>query len=203
MASRQSIVHQALLYLGQDLVADPQAQGITAQLVASVFDDTLAEALALHPWSFAMRAVTLARRAAPPTDSRFAHAFALPADMARIVQVEWLDGGGDGEFAAANSLPVAAYSVQGDALLCNAGQVQLVYVPTAVPAARMPPAFCHLLALMLACRLAYKIVGDHQLLRTLLQRLPAVRQEAVHIDGEQAHTLPENRPNLFVAIRAY
>ena len=67
----------------------------------------------------------------------------------------------------------------------------------------MPPAFRLLLAYLLALRLAYKLTGDAALVRQLVQRLPSVRQEAVHNDGEQASTLPENRPNLFVAIREY
>ena len=203
MTSRHSIINQALLLLGQDLVADPQAESVTARLAASVYDDALAEALALHPWSFAVRAVTLQRRTEPPADRRFANAFALPADMARIVQVEHIGQAAHGAdlYAAANSLPVAAYAVQGQSLLCNAADVQLLYVPCAVDEACMPPAFRLLLAYLLALRLAYKLTGDAALVRQLAQRLPAVRQEAVHNDGEQTNTLPENRPNLFVAIR--
>ena len=206
MTSRHSIINQALLLLGQDLVADPQAESVTARLAASVYDDALAEALALHPWSFAVRAVTLQRRTEPPADRRFANAFALPADMARIVQVEHptpCTGPHTDLFAAAQSLPVAAYAVQGQSLLCNAADVQLLYVPCAVDEACMPPAFRLLLAYLLALRLAYKLTGDAALVRQLVQRLPAVRQEAVHNDGEQSNTLPENRPNLFVAIREY
>ena len=205
MTSRHGIINQALLLLGQDLVADPQAEGVTALLADSVYDDAMAEALALHPWSFAMRAVTLQRRAEAPADRRFAHAFALPADVARIVQVEHVGQAAHGAdlFAAANSLPVAAYAVQGQDLLCHAADVQLVYVPCAVAEACMPPAFRLLLAHLLALRLAYKLTGDAALVRQLVLRLPSVRQEAVHNDGEQASTLPENRPNLFVAIREY
>ena len=200
MHARQSIINQALLLMGQDTVADPQAEGMAARLVASVYDGTLAEALALHPWSFASRAVILARRAEPPDDRRFAHAFALPADVARIVMAE--HAGGD-LAGSPNSLPVATYAVQGTSLCCNAREVQLVYVPDSVHEAQMPPAFRQLLALMLACKLAYKLTGDAALARQLALRLPAARQEAAHNDGEQTNTLPENRPNLFVAIREY
>lgn len=206
MTSRHGIINQALLLLGQDLVADPQAGSVTARLAASVYDDALAETLAMHPWSFALRATTLQRRMGPPTDRRFANAFALPADMARIVQVEHVGQHPDAHtdlFAAANSLPVAAYTVQGQSLLCDAAEVQLLYVPAAVDEALMPPAFRMLLAHQLALRLAYKLTGDAALVRQLVQRLPAVRQEAVHNDGEQTSTLPENRPNLLVAIREY
>ncbi len=206
MTSRHAILNQALLLLGQDLVADPHAESVTARLAASVYDVTLAEALALHPWSFALRAVTLQRRVEPPEDRRFANAFALPADVARLVLVESVhveSGQSPDVFAAANSLPVAAYAVQGHSLCCNAAEVQLLYVPCAVAETLMPPAFRNLLAHLLALRLAYKLTGDAGLVRLLAQRLPAVRQEAVHIDGEQTNTLPENRPNLFVSIREY
>ena len=203
MRSRQSIINEALLFMGQDTVADPQAEGMAARLVASVYDGTLAEALALHPWSFATRAVTLARRADAPEDRRFANAFALPADLARIVMAEHAGCHASGLFGAANALPVAADVVQGNSLCCNAREVQLLYVPDHVHEAQMPPAFRQLVALMLACKLAYKLTGDAALARQLALRLPAARQEAAHNDGEQTNTLPENRPNLFVAIREY
>lgn len=204
---RTAIINQALLYMGQDQILDPAGESKSVKLCASVYDNTLAEALAGHPWAFATTAARLQQLGELPSDVRFCFAYQLPEDCGRILSVESHVGNGPldyvGETARANTLPVAEYSVQGTKLYSNQRELQIVYVRKHVRPFEMSPQFANYFAACIAAKLYYKINGGTQGEQALLKRIVTLRMEAQNTDGQMTNTMPVNRPNLFVHARLY
>ncbi len=201
---RTGIINQALLYMGQDTILDPVGESKNAKLCAAVYDETLAEVLSGHPWSFAVMAARLQQLEEKPRDIRFAYAYQLPEDCGRILSVEaiqlqslW------GENAASNTQPVAEYMVQGKSLVSNHQGLQIVYVRTNVRPHEMTPQFKNYFSAMIANRLHFKINGSTQGEQAMYKRAVSLRIEAMHTDSEQTDTMPVNRPNLFVNARLF
>lgn len=201
---RTAIINQALLYMGQDTILDPDGESKNAKLCAAVYDETLAEVLSGHPWSFAIVAARLQLLEEKPADVRFACAYRLPEDCGRILSVEGVERRRMyGENAASNTRPVSEYMVQGRTVVSNHRDMQIVYVRIKVKPYEMTPQFRNYFAAMIAARLYFKINGSTQGEQAMLRRALSLRMEAMHTDSEQTDTMPVNRPNLFVNARLY
>ena len=205
---RTEIINQALLFCGQDTILDPAGESIHAKLCAQVYDDTLAECLSGHPWSFSMMAARLQLLAEKPRDVRFQCAYQLPSDCGRIVSVEGVLM--HQEWASielignrANTLPGAEYVVHGDRLFSNHRELQIVYVRTSVRPFEMTPQFRNFFSSAIATKLYHKITGSREGEDAMYKKLQLLRMEARHTDGEQTDTMPVNMPNLFVNARTY
>lgn len=207
---RTEILNQALMYMGQDQILDPDGESKTAKLCASVYENTLAEALSEHPWTFATTATKLQQLGELPKDVRFAYAYQLPDECGRILSVECVGSEESSVFdrfatetGRANTLPSAEYSVQGRKLYSNQRDLQIVYVRTDVHPFEMSPQFRNYLAALIASKLFYKVNSSTQAEQSLLKRIPSIRMEAYNTDGQMTDTMPVNRPNLFVNARMY
>lgn len=202
---RTEILNQALMYMGQDQILDPDGESKNAKLCASVYDDALAEALSEHPWSFARKVAKLQQLEAVPKDFRFAYSYQLPDDTGRILSVQcrsaydnWFT-----ETGRANTDPVAEYTVYGKELYSNQNDLQIVYVRNSVRPSEMTAQFRNYLAMCIALKLVLKVTGSNEGFQVLMKRVPMAQMEAKRVDSEQTDTMPENRPNLFVAARLY
>ena len=210
MQTKTGIINQALLFMGQDTIIDPAGESKNAKLCASVYDQALAEALSCHPWRFAQMASVLQQLADAPRDARFSHAYQLPADCGRIIEVVSTAGMVDGELlrlptvtSMHNTLPEAEYSVQGDKLYSNETGLQILYVRTDVQPPEMTPQFANFFSCLMASKLVKKITGSDAAMKEVFQLLPQYRLEAMHTDGQQTDTMPVNRPALFMKARLY
>jgi hypothetical protein len=199
---RTEIINAALLYTGQDTILDPQGESIHAKLCAQVYDNTLEEILSGHPWAFAREAARMQQNAEKPRDMRFACAYQLPEDCARILSVEGAQEQ-PGISGRANTLPGAEYVVYGRKLYSNHTELQIIYTRQTVKPFEMTPQFRNYFAAMIALKLLFKITGGADREAALQKQAQLLRMEARHVDGEQTDTMPVNRPNLFITARMY
>ena len=203
---RADVINLALLYCGEDTILDPAGDSKNAKLCATVYDNTLAEVLSGHPWSFATMAAQLQQLGETPGDVRFQYAYQLPENCGLILSVECagiVQGNWVGDTARSNTLPPAEYMVQGRKLLSNLTNMQIVYVRQAVLPSEMSPQFKNLFAANIALKVFAKITGSTSGKAELAKEIIVLELKAKHADSEQTNTMPENRPNLFVSARLY
>jgi len=210
MQTKTGIINQALLFMGQDTIIDPMGETKNAKLCASIYEQALAEALSCHPWSFAQKASVLQQLSETPRDARFTYAYKLPEECARIIEVISTAGMVVGDILGLttitelnNSLPVAEYSVQGDKLFSNETGLQILFIRNDVQPPEMSPQFANFFSCLIASKLVKKITGSDAAMKEVFQLLPQYKLEAIHTDGEQTDTVPENRPALFIKARLY
>ena len=203
---RADVINLALLYCGEDTILDPAGDSKNAKLCATVYDNTLAEVLSGHPWSFATMAAQLQQLGETPSDVRFQYAYQLPENCGLILGVECtgvMQGAWAGDTARSNTLPPAEYMVQGRKLLSNLTNMQIMYVRQAVLPSEMSPQFKNLFAANIALKVFAKITGSTSGKAELAKEIIVLELKAKHADSEQTNTMPENRPNLFVSARLY
>jgi hypothetical protein len=218
MQTRTDIINQALLMAGQDTILDPAGESKNAKLMAQIYDATLEEALSIHGWTFALKTTKLQQLAETPNDYRFMYKYRLPEDCVRVVRVDgtWRttdDGfllenetgilGRIGKTAMSNTELSVEYTIHGRELYTNSTDLQLVYVSRDVEAYEMSPQFRLYFAACLASKVYRKINGLNDGQDPLLKQMARLRMDAFHADSEQADTMPQNQPNLFVSARAY
>jgi hypothetical protein len=208
-AGRTAIINQALLFMGQDTVLDPEGPSKNAKLCAQIYDDTLAEILSGHAWSFARVAARLQLLLETPKDARFSKSYRVPDDCARILYVgthiepEWMPRSAGGLTGMANTQPVAEYVVNGRNLYTNQTELQILYIRSNVQPFEMTPQFRNLFAATMANKLFVKITGSRDGARDMQHKTQMLALEARHVDSNQTDTLPVNRPNLLLAARVY
>lgn len=203
---RADVINLALLYCGEDTILDPAGDSKNAKLCATVYDNTLAEVLSGHPWSFATMAAQLQQLGETPGDVRFQYAYQLPDNCGLVISVECTgiaQGLWVGDTARSNTLPPAEYMVQGRRLLSNLTGMQIVYVRNAVLPNEMSPQFKNLFAANIALKIFAKVTGSTAGEDRLEKKIVMLELRAKHADSEQTNTMPENRPNLFVSARLY
>ena len=219
MQTKTDIVNQALLMAGQDTILDPAGESKNAKLMAQIYDATLEEALSIHGWTFALKTTKLQQLAETPKDYRFSFMYRLPEDCVRVVRVDgaalavdddfWREEqnlgitGRFGKTAMANTDLSVEYTIHGRELYTNSTDLQLVYVSRDVEAYEMSPQFRLYFAACMASKVYRKINGLNDGQDPLLKQMARLRMDAFHADSEQADTMPQNQPNLFVSARAY
>ncbi|MDR2820960.1 MAG: hypothetical protein LBB60_10595 [Desulfovibrio sp.] len=213
---RTEIINNALLYMGQDTILDPDDESKNAKLCSQVYDSVLKSLLGGHPWSFAMTVAQLNELAEKPRDRRFRKMYELPGDLGSIVSVEVI-----GERASnwwetkefewpssingiANTIPPATYIVYGKKLLCNEGpRLQIVYIRDEVTSYEMTPQFRDYFAAMIAARLYYKVTGSRDGEKLHANQVVMLEMIARGCDGRQTDTMPQNMPDLLTNTRWY
>jgi len=218
MQTKTDIINQALLMAGQDTILDPAGESKNAKLMAQIYDATLEETLSIHGWTFALKATKLQQLSETPNDYRFMYKYRLPEDCVRVVRVDgtWRTTGEGflledelgilgriGKTAMSNTDLSVEYTIHGRELYTNSTDLQLVYVSRDVEAYEMSPQFRLYLAACMASKVYRKINGLNDGQDPLLKQMARLRMDAFHADSEQADTMPQNQPNLFVSARAY
>jgi len=217
MDGRTAIINQALLYMGEDTIINPDSESKNAKLCAQVYDSTLTELLSGHPWSFSLMAARLQLAQEEPRDFRFRYAYQLPTNFGRLQNSmsgirsdfdPWQENmlGRELNLQGAdisNSIPIPEYMVQGDKMYSNFRDLQIIYTRTDVQPFEMSPQFRNYFAASIAMRLYTKVTGGTDGLAALQKLVAQIQLEAKHTDGEQMDTMPANRPNLFIRSRLY
>ena len=129
--------------------------------------------LGLHPWSFTLAQTLLSAEPEPPL-ADFACAFTLPADHLRTISVG-IAGRGRG----------VAYRIQGERLLCDAGEIVLSY-QRRVPEDELPAFFMPLLVTRLAAEFCIPLTEGSSRAMDLYRLAEAELRSARLIDSQQA-----------------
>ena len=142
------ICNAALGRLGEAPILSLTDTGATARACALHFKMTRDAVLRSHRWNFACKRGALAEMGTAPLFG-WDHAYQLPADFLRVVEVnESEDGAGN------------PWAVEQDQLLTNDDAVNLVYVYRLEDASKFDPLFNEALACKLAEKLASTLRGS-------------------------------------------
>lgn len=126
MQNRTTIINTALMRVGANGVNIAFQDTPAAQTAEAAYQRTLDLCLSLYPWPFAMRLARLAQNAEAPAFG-YRHAYRLPGDCVRVVDVRFHDDKGEvPSFAYRHEGP--HYEIVGQDIMTDAPAVSLRYV---------------------------------------------------------------------------
>jgi hypothetical protein len=185
MASRTQIANDTLLGLALEEVTDSLESSPRARAINAIFDKTLDEVLASHPWNCAKARAVIAKDAAAPTFG-FANQYTLPAD--RWCLRAWrLDPDYHGDDAK--------FKVEGRKLLTDEGDpIYLQYIARVADIEELAPGIAWLLSMTLAWKLAWKLTGKLAVKADMEKAVANARLAARSQDGQEdtPDPLPES-----------
>lgn len=159
MASTVSICNLALGHLGADKIDALSEASSEARACNRFYGQTLDALLAAGPpWRFARHAVVLAEvtgtaAAGVLSLGRWAHSYALPADLIRVRELRRPDG------TMSDESPYP-YELSGDRLHADLAPAVLHYIRRVDDPSKFPPLFVEALSWHLAARLAMPLTRD-------------------------------------------
>jgi len=143
MPTPTDLANAALIPLGAEPLESLDDPVETARLVRAVLAGVIDAVLRDHPWNCAIARAPLARLAPDGTGGVFDHAYALPQDCLRVLDLDGVD---------------AAFAIEGRRLLTDQTKVRLRYIRRIGP-----EDFDSLLAAAVAAKLgatlAYRVTG--------------------------------------------
>ncbi len=156
MKSTIQLFNTALGRLGGEQIPDnrsPQEPDATGTLCENLFPHVLDMVLEAHEWGFATRRVVLAMLPEQhPENPDYVLRYAMPTDCVKPVSIEG--------YAGVNRTP--AYLIEGNAILTNKRNAELVYIARIEEPRAWPPSFADVLAWALAGELAPARINDSQ-----------------------------------------
>ena len=126
MSTSIELYNQAMMKIGADRITafgtDSEAQ-MEAALGDTIYNTEKRALLRSYAWNCCIKRATLAQRTeAPP--NQFSHAFALPSDNLRVLEVR----AGDYELINRNGEGVRAYVIEGKTVLTNETNIIAKYI---------------------------------------------------------------------------
>ena len=156
MKSTIQLFNTALGRLGGEQIPynrSPHEQDATGILCENLFPHVLDMVLEAHEWGFATRRVVLAMLPEQqPENPDYVLRYAMPTDCVKPVSIEG--------YAGVNRTP--AYLIEGNAILTNKRNAELVYIARIEEPRAWPPSFADVLAWALAGELASARINDSQ-----------------------------------------
>lgn len=184
MATPIEIASNALVLIGDEPISSFDDPGAGATAAKSLYERTVRTLLSYHPWTFATKEFELNLLAAVPEDqSRYSKAFAVPADLIRILEVR----------------PYVDYQIVGEQIHTNTNRLYCRYIFD-VDTFAYPPYFQTALEYLLASDFAQLITESTNKADYFLQRHKDALASAVHADS-QGHPHPGLAHNPFVDVR--
>lgn len=116
MLSRTQVINNGLRLISANLIADPDEDTESARQAKEVYDQVVRSELEAHAWFFAKEQTALPENAIAPI-FKFAHAYNLPSDFVRLVELD-----GRWVFSVIRHVdvnPVPIYELQGRAILTD------------------------------------------------------------------------------------
>lgn len=115
--SRTQVINRALQAIAANTISDPDEDTISARAAKLEYDAIVKAELSAYPWYFAKTQTGLAQNADAPT-FKFAHAYNLPSDFLRLVELEnrWVF---TIDRAWQDTDPTPPYEMQGRAILTD------------------------------------------------------------------------------------
>lgn len=116
MLSRTQVINNGLRLISANLIADPDEDTESARQAKGVYDQIVRSELEAHAWYFAKTQAAIPERAIAPL-FKFAHAYTLPADFVRLVELDgrWM-------FSAIREVdanPVPLHEIHGRAIFTD------------------------------------------------------------------------------------
>src|SRR4051812_36999576 len=116
--SKINACNAALGRLGEARITDTSEDNAAARACDQNFDLAMEELLRAHWWNFAIARATLSQATTAPQFG-YLHAYSLPADCLRVLEVNGIGASGD---------PGDQWEVEGNRLLHDAGTVKIRYI---------------------------------------------------------------------------
>lgn len=154
MLSRTQIINGGLQIISANLIADPDEDTESARQAKAVYDQIVGAEIEAHAWYFAKRQAALPASATAP-DFKYQRAFNLPADFARLVELN--DNWVFSVMRYVDASPVPPYELFGRAIFTNIdAPLKISYLSNAVVAdpTMWPALFGNVASAALAVRLA-------------------------------------------------
>lgn len=173
MATGVSICSNALLMLGAQTINDfaDQANLDRAKLCSNLYPTVRDDMLRSHPWNCAIKRAVLSPDAAAPAFG-YDHAFELPSDFLRVLEVGTADTQID-------------YLVEGRTIQANTTVLELRYVFRNEVESTWDSSLVRLVTLAMAAVLAYPITQSSALQQSLEQKLELSLRRARAVDGQE------------------
>ena len=156
MKSTIQLFNTALGRLGGEQIPynrSPHEQDATGILCENLFPHVLDMVLEAHEWGFATRRVVLAMLPEQhPENPDYVLRYAMPTDCVKPVSIEG--------YAGVNRTP--AYLIEGNAILTNKRNAELVYIARIEEPRAWPPSFADVLAWALTGELAHAPITASQ-----------------------------------------
>ncbi|WP_225760229.1 hypothetical protein [Leclercia sp. Marseille-Q4284] len=169
------ICSTALLELGSRPINSFDEDTEGARLCANLYQGVRDDMLRQHPWNFAKARVKLSPLTTPP-DFGYTHAFQLPADYLRLIEVNGLrqlDGVG---------FP-PGYALESGKILCNVSSLNLRYVYRNDQPNEWDSAFVRAMILAMKKTLAYAITRDAAAVANAAQEWAIALRLAKQVNG--------------------
>ena len=204
MAISITVCNLALGELRAPAIADIDEATIEAAECKRYYPHCLKLLLERFDWSFAARIAALAEFAVNPRASEWAHAYALPADLATA---ERLVPPAAGWPAPSGAMPPAAISgqpfvIENGVLYSQMANAILEYSSHDPDEAAMPALFLDALAYALAARLAVPLRDSRETKGQLLQQAEVAAQRAIADDINRQPNRAAPEPDEIAAARA-
>jgi hypothetical protein len=173
MATGVSICSNALLMLGAQTINDfnDQVNLDRAKLCANLYPTVRDDMLRQHPWNCCIKRVVLAPDADVPAFG-YEHAFELPADFLRVLEVG----------TAGQQID---YLVEGRSIQADTTVLELRYVFRNEVENTWDSALIKMVTLAMAAVLAYPITQSTALQQALEQQLEMEKRRARAVDGQE------------------
>ncbi len=186
MASETELCNMALGRIGSkrlnDLAEDESVVAIHCNLHYEQTRDALLQS---HRWRFALGRSTLSEDTITPA-FEWSHQFKLPTDCLRVI----------GLFDTKNS-----YSVEGDRLLTNDDEAELVYIKSITDPAKFLPLYTEVLVLQLAMKLVMPLSQDRALRKEIQEELTRVMSKATMVNRTELESTGRNDLDLWLEAR--
>ncbi len=201
MLSRTQVINNGLRLISANLIADPDEDTESARQAKGVYDQVVRGELEAHPWFFAKAQAALPENATAPL-FKFGHAYNLPADFVRLVELD-----GRWAFQSIRHVdvnPVPLYELHGRAIFTDlAAPLNITYLRdmTSEPA-EWAPLFGSTVSAALAVVLAMPLTKSEGMV-SLAEKL--YEKELMRAKRANAIQMPpQNLPdNSWVTARLY
>lgn len=201
MAISITVCNLALGELRAPAIADIDEATIEAAECRRYYPHCLKLLLERFDWSFAARIAALGEMTVNPRASEWAHAYALPADMATAERLVPPPGGWPNAPAGLPPVPAPPFIVEDGVLYSQMPNAILEYSARDVPAAAMPGLFIDALAYALAARLAVPLRDSRETKSQLLQQAEIAAQRAIADDINRQSNRDARAPDEVAAAR--
>jgi hypothetical protein len=174
LSSKVDICNAALSRIGQATITSLTDGTQPAKLCNTFFDLVARRVMTNGSWTSAIRRVTLAKTTNTPAFG-FNNEFQLPVDP-KCLKVLNVDEDIDG---ALN------YAIEGDKLLTDEGTIKIRYIAELTDSEDYDVMLEEAIEIMLASKLAFRLVGDKQVALELLKEYEVFLANNLAIDNQQ------------------
>ncbi len=182
MANKITICSTAAVLIGDEVISAVPGSSRASQVCDVIYDNTVNQLLALHPWKFAKAQFSLNRLTAVPVFSEYKYAFQLPSDFQRAIRTEYKTD----------------YRIHQRYLYSNHPSVNLEYgiLPSE---GQWPDYFVRVVELKLAQFLAIAVAEDNTKMELIKAEYALAFMQAKGIDSQDQ---PPSRINADILLRA-